>query len=164
MDANQKVRQELFNSVSGFTNQQLNEKISEDTWSIMQNLEHLYLMERLVVQSILKELKNDASTTADEKPIHYTVNRSRKVKAPSFLEPSGEYITYEDIYTKLNDTRNSLLAIKDEVKNEMLEQKSFEHPIFGRLSLKQWIEFIGYHEKRHLEQIEEIKLKIKSTS
>ena len=41
-----------------------------------------------------------------------------------------------------------------------LEQKSFPHPLFKELSLKQWIPFVGLHEKRHLLQIEELKSKL----
>jgi hypothetical protein len=32
-----------------------------------------------------------------------------------------------------------------------------KHPYLGELSLKQWVEFIGYHEKRHLLQLAEVK-------
>ena len=41
-----------------------------------------------------------------------------------------------------------------------LEAKGFNHPIFGLMSLKQWIPFVGYHEKRHILQIKEVKEKL----
>ncbi|WP_246943122.1 DinB family protein [Bacillus pinisoli] len=159
-----RIRERLLKSVSGFTDEQLNKRVGEGTWSIMENLEHLYLIERLVVQSITKELKNPSSTTTEKKPIHYTVNRSTKVKAPSVLEPSSQFLSFEDIHQKLIESRISLVALKEQVSDEILEQKSFQHPIFGLLSLKQWVEFIGYHEARHLEQIEEIKQHLKMIS
>ena len=43
---------------------------------------------------------------------------------------------------------------------EALQKKAYPHPIFGLIRLDEWVPFIGYHEKRHLEQIEEIKAKL----
>ncbi|PXW87084.1 hypothetical protein DFR56_106154 [Pseudogracilibacillus auburnensis] len=34
------------------------------------------------------------------------------------------------------------------------------HPGFNMLNLSQWISFIGWHERRHIEQIKEVKEKL----
>ena len=41
-----------------------------------------------------------------------------------------------------------------------LEDKSVTHPVLGAMSVKQMIEFVGLHEKRHIGQIREIKQSI----
>ncbi|WP_456279229.1 DinB family protein [Bacillus sp. AK128] len=164
MNDNEQIREDLIKSVSGFTDQQLNERVDEDNWSIMQNLEHLLLMERLITSSISYQLANENSKPTQPKPIHFTINRSRKVKAPSNLEPSSAFISLTEIVNKLSESRENLIQVVKDVSDEVLENKSFDHPIFGGLSLKQWVEFIGFHEKRHLEQIEEIKQQLKATN
>jgi hypothetical protein len=164
MQENDQIREELLQSVSGFSDQQLNEGFDNDSWSIMQNLEHLYLMECLVTTSIYNELNNENSQSTDAKPIHYAVNHSRKVKAPSILAPSNNFIKLKDIKKKLQESREALTNVVNTISIDSLDQKSFEHPIFGLLSLTQWITFIGFHEKRHLDQIEEIKQNLNTIS
>ncbi|MBM7662004.1 putative damage-inducible protein DinB [Bacillus mesophilus] len=164
MDHNNQVREELLQIVSEYTDEQLNERLDDTSWSIMQNLEHLYLIERLVTNSIKKELLNESSESADPKPIQFTVDRSRKVKAPSNIEPSDEFITLVDIKNKLIQSREALTQVANSDHKDHFDKKSFAHPVFGLLSLTQWIEFIGFHEKRHLAQIQEITQYLKETS
>jgi hypothetical protein len=95
-----------------------------------------------------------------EKPIHLTVNHSKKVQAPSFSIPSDQFITLEEMQEKLRQSRQLLMKVAKEATPSDLEQKSFPHPAFGTMSLKQWILFVIYHEKRHLAQIEELKVKL----
>ena len=156
MENNTKVRNEILKIVSFLTDQQLNTKKEEDSWSIMQVLQHLYLLERVVVKAIHDALASK-SEPASEKLIHLSVDRTRKVKAPAYLMPSEDFITLEEMKEKLTESRQALTELVSNVNEEELAQKSYPHPVFGPLSLSQWISFIGYHEKRHLAQIEEIK-------
>ncbi|RFU60068.1 DinB family protein [Bacillus sp. V59.32b] len=156
MQENMSIREELLKSVDGLSDQQLNDKVEADSWTIMQVLEHLYLMETVIAMGISKELANDQSEPAPSKPIHLTVNRTTKVEAPSFVTPSDDFISLEEIKKKLIESRKTLIQVTEGISPEDLEQKSFPHPIFGPLSLKQWIPFVGFHEKRHLGQIEEL--------
>lgn len=123
----------------------------------MQILEHLCLMETVIAMGIFKELSNDQSEPASSKPIHLAVNRNTKVEAPSFVMPSDDFTSLEAITKKLSESRKTLIQVTEGISPEDMEQKSFPHPIFGPLSIKQWIPFVGFHEKRHLAQIEELK-------
>jgi uncharacterized damage-inducible protein DinB len=163
LEDNKRIREEVLQSVSGLSDKQLNECVEDTSWTIVQVLEHLYLIERSITISISKQLVNEESLPTDEKPIHYAVDRSRKIQAPSFVTPSDDYMSLEDIKGKLTESRESLIKVVSEADESLLEQKSFPHPIFGLVSLKQWVPFIGFHEKRHLAQIEEIKEKLKTT-
>lgn len=160
MNENIKIREELLESVNGLSNDQLNKRPEDGSWSVMQVLDHLYLMERAIAHTISEQLKSNESNPTDEKPIHLSVNRATKVDAPSFAVPSSEYITLEEMKTKLTESRKLLQHVVDTSDDALLSQKSYPHPVFGALSLTQWIPFVGFHEKRHIEQIEEIKEKI----
>lgn len=157
MIENEKIREEVIQAVKDLSDEELNKCVEEGKWSIMEVLEHLYLLERAVSYSILKQLENDQSEPATEKPIHLAVNRKTKIQAPDYVSPTGRITTWEVMAEKLGKSRQGLLDAVVNVDEILLENKSFLHPVFGQLSLKQWVSFIGYHEKRHLEQINEIK-------
>ncbi|MFF2856480.1 MULTISPECIES: DinB family protein [unclassified Peribacillus] len=160
VNENEKVREELLNAVIGLTDEQLNNHPEPGRWSIMQVLDHLYLMERAITKGISDKLKSDDSIPTVDKPIELTLDREMKVQAPSFVIPSESYQTLSEIKEKLSESRKAFVRVVDHAKEIDLEQKSFPHPLFKDLSLKQWIPFVGLHEKRHLLQIEELKAKL----
>lgn len=45
-------------------------------------------------------------------------------------------------------------------KEIVLNKKKAKHPMFGDLSLDQWIELLSLHEQRHTKQIQDIKFNI----
>ncbi|MED2974525.1 DinB family protein [Fictibacillus sp. B-59209] len=162
MNQNEEIRRQLLETVSGLSDDQLNEPEEKGRWSIMQTLHHLYLMEKSITIIISNRLKSKITVSAEPKPIEMTVDRSRKVDAPVFAVPTKRYLTLEKIKEKLEESRNELNKVANSNDQEALEQKSYPHPVFGPMPLKQWIPFVGYHEKRHLAQIEEIKEKVLS--
>lgn len=160
MNQNEKTREELLNAVNGFSDEQLNAHPEEGRWSIIQVLDHLYLMERAITKSIADKLHSDERVPAADKPIELTVNREVKVEAPSYVVPSESFQTLQEVKDKLAESRAALVQLVDSADEKDLEEKSFPHPLFKDLSLKQWIPFVGLHEKRHLLQIEELKSKL----
>ena len=160
MEENKAIREDILQSVGGYSDERLNEKLDDGGWTIMQILEHLYLMESSIVHTISDQLVNGENKTVEEKPIHLTTNRSRKFDALSFVKPSNNFITLEEIQNKLSESRETLMEVLESTDETLLEQRAYQHPSFGELSLKQWIPFIGLHEKRHLAQIEELKEKL----
>ncbi|MGM0750668.1 MAG: DinB family protein [Bacillota bacterium] len=154
------IRADLMNKVSDLTNDDLNKRIEEDRWTIMQVLDHLYLMERSLTKAIQSTLAKGEDQEVSSKPIHYTVDRSTKVDAPPFVVPTDESLTLQEMKEKLEASRKDLLTFLDTTNKEALQKKAYPHPIFGLIRLDEWVPFIGYHEKRHLEQIEEIKAKL----
>jgi uncharacterized damage-inducible protein DinB len=159
MEENKKIREKVLQSVRGLSDEQLNEQLEDGRWTIMQVLDHLYLMERAITHTISNQLTNGDSKTVNDKPIELTVNRSTKVEAPSLVVPSKDFITLEEMKNKLSESREAFSKVVHAAEKSLLEQRAYLHPVFGELNLKQWIPFVGYHEKRHLAQIEELKEK-----
>ncbi|MQR97053.1 DinB family protein [Fictibacillus phosphorivorans] len=157
---NDKVRQDLLAEVKGINNEDLNKKPSESEWSIKEILEHLYLMEGGIAKNIKHQLQNGKVVNAEMKPIEATVNRNIKVDAPEFAVPSSEFASIEELKMNLAATHQHLLDIENTAEEKDLEAKGFSHPIFGDISLKQWIPFVAYHEQRHILQIKEVKEKL----
>ena len=151
------VRRDLLRHIETLTNRQLNEVVQEGVWSIAQNLEHLYLLEMSVAKGIRHAKSHGEVKPVKEKPIHLTVDRTTKVSAPPYLEPSNGFQTPEELKGKLAQSREFLLQTIAHLTEQEMDEKSFRHPVFGTLSIRQWIVFVGHHEERHRLQIEEIK-------
>ncbi|KRG14733.1 hypothetical protein ACA30_09775 [Virgibacillus soli] len=157
MKINDKAREELFSEVNGLSDEDINKKPSEDQWSIKQIIEHLILMEGAVAQMVTDQLKNGEIVNADPKPIESSINRDVKVTAPDFATPSNDFATLDELKIKLTTTHQGLMGIEKNADEKELEMKGFAHPVFGQMSLKQWIPFVGYHERRHILQIKEVR-------
>ncbi len=160
MNQNTEIRDDLLTTVDGLSYEQLNKEIEPGRWTIMQVLDHLYLMERTIVKGMYQALDQKEMNPTTEKPIHLTSNRDHKVEAPPYTVPTKEPMSLEDMKKRLATSRRALEELESSVDEEKMLQHAFPHPIFGLISVKQWIPFIGFHEKRHLDQILELKEKL----
>ncbi|WP_165769100.1 DinB family protein [Virgibacillus profundi] len=160
MKINEQAREALIGEVDGLTDEELNKKSADDQWSIKQVLEHLYLMEAAVTKTIQTQLETGEVVIAEEKPIELTINRTMKVNSPDFSLPSESFVTLEELKVNLAATHQDLKELFESTNDKQLEDRAYLHPVFGQMSLKQWIPFVGYHEMRHIEQIKEVKSKL----
>ncbi|MEK3807477.1 DinB family protein [Metabacillus sp. SLBN-84] len=151
------VREELMKETEHMTDEQLNLKPSQDVWSPGQILDHLYLMETVITGGLKHVLMNGEKKDASEKPLQLVIDRSHKVPAPDNLKPADGPFSKDELYAKLDRSRRELINFAETAPEHDLEAKAMKHPHLGDLSLKQWIEFIGYHEKRHLLQLLEVR-------
>ena len=74
-----------------------------------------------------------------------------KAKSPEVVLPKG-IIDNNSLLTHISVTRNKINELKTLPKD-----RYFEHPFFGKLKLKQTINFLEIHTKHHLDIIEDIK-------
>ncbi|WP_431029644.1 DinB family protein [Lysinibacillus sp. LZ02] len=157
MEHNVKIREKIWESVSSLTDEHLNTVVEEGTWSIAQILEHLYLLEESVAKQIAKTLVSEDVNVPEAFPVHLVADRKQKVDAPHYVLPSNEHQTLAELKHKLTTSRETLMHSIEGVSDDDLTEKGFAHRRFGTLALKQWVALIGYHEERHLGQIEEVK-------
>lgn len=73
-----------------------------------------------------------------------------KAKAPEVVQPKGN-IDKNSLLTHISVTRNKINELKT-----LSKDRYFEHPFFGKLKLKQTINFLEIHTKHHLDIIEDI--------
>ncbi|MBM7600255.1 putative damage-inducible protein DinB [Virgibacillus halotolerans] len=157
MEINEQARTELLNHVEGLSDEDLNKKPSADRWSVKQIMEHLYLMEGAITKTIKDQLISGEIEHVENKPIEHSINRDVKVEAPGFAVPGDDFLKSDDLKQRLAGTHEGLKELEKEADEEQLKAKAYPHPAFGKVSLKQWIPFVGYHELRHIEQIKEVK-------
>jgi hypothetical protein len=153
----QNERKKIFESVKGLSDVELNQVVEEGTWTISQVLMHLYLTEKVITKTLRKALNESEHLSTTEKPVHLTAIRKKKFKAPVYSTPPNDYISFIEIQAKLESSRKELLDIINRLSEEQLVSVSAPHPVFERLNIKQYVEFVGFHEDRHRQQIEDIK-------
>ncbi|MDO3408261.1 DinB family protein [Saccharibacillus sp. CPCC 101409] len=151
------TRKQLWKSVEGMDDETLNRRSQQGGWTIAQVLEHLYLMEGAISSSLTQALRAEGDHPTDRKPFHLSLDRSRKIEAPEYLRPAEEFRTRLELEAKLERSRDALVLAAGSVDEERLPFKSYPHPVFGLMDAAQWLEFVGVHEQRHMDQIEEIK-------
>lgn len=151
------ARRELFDYIYNLSDKKAAIRHNHEEWSVLDILEHLYVIEKVMTAEIKEILeKNDKKESVRHKTLDSTLDRSNKFKAPKNLMPKKELISLSEAKEKLVASRYSLLKVLEEYNISDLESHSGRHPAFGTLSVGQWIEFIGLHEKRHLAQMKEI--------
>ncbi|MBT2758657.1 DinB family protein [Mesobacillus foraminis] len=150
----QETRKKLMEGFAGLSDQQLNQAPDSGGWSIAQVLHHLQQIESYFI-SLVKKALDEPGQKAEERDMSKVTDLTEKRKSP--IEPSAEFKSREELVSRLNHSRGKVIALLNETDPGTLLEKSILHPAFGKLSLKQTLEFIGSHELRHIGQIEEIK-------
>jgi hypothetical protein len=159
----EETRDDLFNTVSGLTEDQFNFKPSEEKWSIRECIQHIALAEvnlRQMVDASLNqpanpEKKGEIKVT-DEQMIKMFTDRSGKFKASEPLKPEqSTFATATDALGNFKLNREKLIKF---IKNTKIDLRNYISPgPGGMLDAYQWILAIGAHSNRHTQQIAEVK-------
>jgi uncharacterized damage-inducible protein DinB len=159
-------RSRLLSAIEGLSDDQLNWKPDESTWSISQIVQHVAKVESGSSQLIQLGLSQEPTFVPIDIPFAQLLSdRSRKVNAPDYLHPSAEPKTIEQFKETLHSSREKLFAALDSIENAALLDSTsppMAHPVFGHLSTGQWISLVPLHEERHIQQIEEVKERYQS--
>lgn len=152
------IRDRIIKEIISLSYDEFNSKVESDQWSIAQVCHHLFLVEKASTKGIAWGLKTNHQTTKEPRNVGVISDRTKKLKAPQIVEPDVEPFDVQQIIDLLNNSRNNLMEILNTVEDKsVLKELSVEHPVYGGLSLQEWIELIYLHEQRHIEQIHEIK-------
>jgi hypothetical protein len=138
-----------------------NEKPAEGRWSVAEVLEHLAIVEERSLK-LIEKLITDAPARSDQSPAAATPldrsglrDRSQRISAPEFIEPTGT-MNADEAWARLERSRRSLDAVLATIGDRDLSKVSRIHPALGRLDGYQSIDAIGGHEERHAAQIRDI--------
>lgn len=148
------VRLELAERIRSLSDEQLNKKTDDDTWSIVQVVRHILFIDELMYPALLKAMQREANLV-EEKSIDFVKDRSRKLKSP-YPEPSNAFISKEELLSTAQTIREPLIGFLKSVSENELMEKTMMHPLLGVMQTKQVLEFVVLHERRHIEQIEEL--------
>lgn len=155
------TRDQMVKIVDSLTDEQLNFKPSENSWSIAECVEHLALTEKTFVEIAHKsvadgpkpELK-DSLVFKDEQIMPAVMDRSSKVKTSEPFEPSGQFDSADASLKDFLDTRNKLIEYVKTTDDDLRNRFNSDLP-FGTVDVAQLIIFTAGHTGRHVLQMEE---------
>lgn len=131
---------------------------SETDWSISEILHHLRLVEDRVIKELEKELAGSPQRLGLLRrllPTSIVGSRMIKVKAPRSVTPT-EAPEKEKSLVEYNQTRSELKSLCATHGRQRLQLTVFKHPFLGPITGVAAVSFLGYHEQRHLKQINEV--------
>ncbi|RBL92316.1 DinB family protein [Chitinophaga flava] len=156
-------RENLLKSIAGLTDAQLQYKPAPDRWSIIENVEHISIIEKMLMDTE-KNLMSQPADPAKKKDLKYTdeslltmvEDRSKKQKTPDFGMPKHNYASPADAVDAFVRQRDGLIDYVATTKDKLRDHIT-DNPNIGTIDAYQLLLFDAGHTARHIKQIEEVK-------
>jgi len=131
----------------------------ENKWNVLQILEHIHKVDKIcykIISQPTSEQVSEKNQVLGNENIkqELVINRSKKIVAPDFLQPTGYFqdlLVFENAFVEFREMLKQNLILGKIV----VDNKIFKHPIFGEMTISDWLYFIIHHTDRHLEQIKD---------
>lgn len=152
------TRDNLLRTAKNLSPTQLQYKPAPDRWSVAECLEHITLVENLVLGNINNALQQAAGSPkpdmSDDTLVRTVTDRSGKATAPERIVPTGRtpHDRLLDEFEAARKRTSEFVASTDVA----LRQYAFPHPRFGQVDCYQWLLLVAGHGERHRQQVEEV--------
>ena len=127
----------LISLIDGLTDELIRQKVIPGKWSVFENIVHLQTYQHVFIERVKKMVDENSPVfsryIADNDPL-FLDNCKRTTR-----EIMGDMIT----------TRKEMSTGQFTIKDEHLERTGV-HPVFGTLTIAQWLNFFLLHEAHHL--------------
>lgn len=161
VDHLENTRDEMAKILKGLSEEQLNFKAEEDSWSIAECAEHITISENMIfgmLQGALQIAADPSKRTevkmSDEELIGIIENREQKVKTREPFEPTGKFGSHEatvnEFLAKRNEHISYIKTTEDDLRNH------YGQLPFGTVDGVQILLFMSGHTERHLDQMKEV--------
>lgn len=140
------------------------QKSPEGAWSAVEILYHLKESEKGTAAYLAKKIQAPKSEVPKgglaSKLRSYLLsknlrNYTKKFKAPSVFKDMPRDLNYSEVRAEYLQAREELKNILEEFEVDMLGKSYFKHPVAGRITIIQTMNFLKDHFERHVEQIKE---------
>ncbi|MEO9966304.1 MAG: DinB family protein [Reichenbachiella sp.] len=152
---------ELIIAVKDLSEDQLNYKMSDGSWSIAETMEHIAISEKNIFGIVEMTLKTDPDPAgrsevkmSDEQVLALITSRDQKVKTRPEFEPTNSFGSYTGSLDTFKALRKSNMLFVKKTKED-LRNRYFDFP-FGKVDAYQVVLFMSGHTQRHMKQIVEI--------
>ena len=146
----------LVSETNGLSNAQLTFRMTPESWSIQDVVEHLAIAEPQYWQQVQDSLKQPTGYKAEQTDaaiLWYGIDRTNRQKTGEARVPKGKY---PDISGSLGDFRK-LRATMTEFAKSSQEDLRGRQLKGGNMDVYQWLLMISTHSQRHILQIREVK-------
>jgi hypothetical protein len=151
-------------TIANLTPEQWSFRPGADRWSPSECVEHIAVIEAIVLDGILPKALQSPPDRQKRKTLKYSDSavlrlgtaREPRLNAPELVQPVGRWKTPEEILANVSALRGRTVEFVKSTPAD-LRNRFADHPVFGTLDLYQWILLLGAHMRRHSEQIHEVK-------
>lgn len=164
-----KMKDQVLASLDGWDIEILQKQPDDVSWSVVQIVNHLILVERMSLVYIKK--KYPAIEALGEeglkqklaiKGLKLAQRSSKRFKAPQAVGQPQNGQDLGQLQEEWNKAQEELRAFLEEYPDKYLKKLLFKHPFAGRLSLAQMMKVNLYHIERHKSQIDALLKNFKS--
>lgn len=154
-DALTQSRRLLLEEIENISEQQFNQKVAAQSWTIAQVCQHILIAERLFHKAIKAALKREDTIAGSVS--FAALYGDKKFNAPSYTVPEDKSYNKKTLINELEQCRFEVLTTFDSISDVTLySKKAYPHYLFGPLSVGQWLELMSAHELRHIRQISKL--------
>ena len=167
--ANEKIRAELREMLNGISDDEAAALPEGEKWSISSIVEHLSMV-CIGVSRICSRLVDAAKTAGKPSDGTFVITDNFgeqavriagiKVEAPERVHPTGDVSIGESLQ-RLEAAGHAIQAFRHDLETVDVTEHKFPHPAFGDLTAAEWLVMLGWHEQRHMKQIEGMLEKIR---
>ena len=146
----------LVSETAGLANAQLTFKMTPESWSIQEVVEHLAIAEPQYWQQVQDSIKQPLgykSESTDAAILWYGIDRTNRQRTGEARVPKGKYATVKESLADFRKLRSSITQFakdsQEDVRSRQLQG--------GNMDVYQWLLMISTHSQRHILQIREVK-------
>jgi hypothetical protein len=147
----------LVSELEGLTPEQLRFRMTPESWSIMDVVEHLAIAEPQYWERVQESLKQPPSekkaTMTDARILWYGIDRTERSRTGEARVPKGKWDDVRQSLAEFRKLRSTMLGFA-KTTDEDLRSRLL---VGGNMEVYQWVLMISTHSQRHILQIREIK-------
>jgi len=156
-----RTRAAVVEATQGLSESQWNFKPAPDRWSVREVVEHIALVEGMLLEHISKTVmqapagKPDRDYKSVDKMVLTAIaDRTQKAQAPEPARPTGRWSPEECVDHFLKNRERTVGFLKS---TPGMREHVVESPLGQPLDAYQWVLYISAHSERHTKQILEVK-------
>lgn len=147
----------LASELGGLSQAQLSFRMTPESWSIMDVVEHLAIAEpqywKQLQDSLKQPVSNEKLDATDAAILWYGIDRTNRQRTGEARVPHGTFKDVAGSHGAFRKLRGEMLQVAKTSNEDMRGRKLLE----GNMSVYQWFLMISTHSQRHILQIREIK-------
>jgi hypothetical protein len=142
--------------LQGLSEAQLAFRMTPESWSIKDVIEHLAIAEPQYwtqLQESLQQPVGFKSPTTDAAILWYGIDRTNRTTTGEARVPKGQFASARDSHASFRKLREKMVAFARETQEDLRGRQLKG----GNMDVYQWLLMISTHSQRHIMQIREIK-------
>lgn len=146
----------LVSELAGLSDAQLSFKMTPESWSVKEVVEHLAIAEPQYwtqLQDSLSQPVGYKSESTDTAILWYGIDRTNRNTTGDARVPKGQFKTAREALTSFQTLRATMTRFAKDTPEDLRSRQLKG----GNMDLYQWLLMISTHSQRHILQIREVK-------